>query len=90
MIFRHEFSVRNVCRAHSIQATHACHSEVLTGFFGIFGLQSASLWPFFGPSAPCFHVTKTTVGSKGGQPFTAERRFVHHDGHVCLRSPCLL
>ena len=35
MIFRREFSVPKVCSVCLIQATHACHSEVLTRFFGL-------------------------------------------------------
>ena len=58
MIFRHEFSVPKVCSARSIQATHACHSEV-SMIFLVCGLQSDLLW-HFSMSAPCFHVTKTT------------------------------
>ena len=58
MIFRHEFSVPKVCSARSIQATHACHSEV-SMIFVVCGLQSDLLW-HFSMSAPCFHVTKTT------------------------------
>ena len=39
MICRRKFSVPKVCSARSIQATHACHSEVLIRSFGLRSLR---------------------------------------------------
>ena len=36
MILRVKFSVLKICCPPSIQATHACHSEVSIKFFGLY------------------------------------------------------
>ena len=42
-----EFSVPKVCSVCLIQATHACHSEVLTRFFGLWSPKKRfGLWHF--------------------------------------------
>ena len=44
MILRRKFSVPKICCPSSIQATHACHSEVLTRFFGFWSPKPFMVW----------------------------------------------